>query len=217
MLTLYDYFRSSACFRVRIALNLKGLSYEKQTVHLVKDGGEQLSAEYKKINPQALVPTLLADKKPLTQSLAIIEYLDEVYPQPALLPADPYLKAVARSLALSIAADLHPLNNLRVMKFLTTELEVSEDKKNQWYQHWLKLGLSALEQQLSVLPTTGKFCFGDIPGLVDLCLVPQVYNARRYHCDMSAYPLITRIDAHCQAHPAFIAAWPNDLEAEIKG
>lgn len=210
MLQLYNYFRSSASFRVRIALNLKGLEYKEVPVHLLNNGGEQFSPEYQSINPQSLVPALQDGQNTITQSLAIIEYLDEIHPEPPLLPTDAYQKALARSFALVIAADTHPLNNLRVLKFLTQELGVSEEKKSQWYQHWLASGLAPLEQRLASAKHVGQFCFGDTPTLADICLVPQLYNARRFNCDISAYPTLTRIDAHCQAHPAFAKAWPQE-------
>ncbi len=208
MLTLYDYFRSSACFRVRIALNLKKLTHETIPIHLIKQGGEQFSLEYKKINPHSLVPALQDDDKLLTQSIAIIEYLDEVYPQPALLPQDPYQKALVRAFALSIAADLHPLNNLRVLTYLTNEFNISEEKKIKWYQHWATKGLAALEKQLVSYGTATSFCFADEPSMADICLIPQLYNARRFYCDLHPYPTLTRIDANCRQIRAFHDAWP---------
>ncbi len=208
MLTLYDYFRSSASFRVRIALNLKALPYKKMSVHLMKD--EQHAPEFSAINPQHLVPVLQDDNKIITQSLAIIDYLDEVYPTPSLFPKDIYQKSLARSFALMIAADIHPLNNLRVLKYLTQKLELNDDKKNQWYQHWMKSGLTALENKLTESPFTGEYCFGSEPSIADICLVPQLYNARRFHCDLESYPTLVRIDAHCQKHAAFKAAWPEE-------
>lgn len=213
MLKLYDYFRSSACFRVRIALNLKGLDYQAIPVHLVNNGGEQFSDEYRKINPQSLVPSLQADDKILTQSLAIIEYLDEIHPTPALLPASPYEKSLTRAFALTIAADIHPLNNLRVLKYLTHEFKLSEEQKTQWYQHWIAKGLSGLEAQLTTQQLSGHFCYGNQPTLADICLVPQLYNARRFACNLDAYPSLVRIDAHCQQHPAFKNAWPVETVA----
>ncbi len=208
MLKLYNYFRSSASFRVRIALNLKGLSYEDVSVHLVNNGGEQHTKEYKTINPQGLIPTLQDGVNTITQSLAIIEYLDETYPEPALLPKDPTMRAKARAFALAIAADIHPLNNLRVLKYLTQELQISEDQKNKWYQHWIAQGLYALETQLKSWEISGNYCLGEHATLADIFLIPQLYNARRFACDISSYPTLTRIDAHCQNVPAFINAWP---------
>lgn len=210
MLKLYDYPRSSASFRVRIALNLKNLNYQAIPIHLLNNGGEQYSAEYQAINPQCLVPTLQDGDKIITQSLAIIEYLDELHPTPNLLPHDPEQKALVRAFALSIAADLHPINNLRVLKYLTQELNLSEQQKNKWYQHWVATGLSALEQKLATSKSTGKYCFGDTPTLADVVLIPQMYNARRFACDTSAYPTLNRIDTYCQAQEAFKAAWPQE-------
>lgn len=210
MLKLYNYFRSSASFRVRIALNLKNLNYEELNIHLVNNGGEHLKDEYLKINPHALVPALQDADKTITQSLAIIEYLDELHPAPPLLPSDPYLKATARSFALTIASEIHPLNNLRVLKYLTHELALSEDKKNQWYRHWIANGLSGLEDQLNKLKVSGDFCLGNSPTIADIFLVPQLYNARRFECDLSQYTTLTRIDAHCQTLPAFNKAWPKE-------
>lgn len=213
MLILYDYYRSSACFRVRIALNLKGLDYQPIPVHLTNDGGEQNSEAYQKLNPQSLVPLLLNGKKLLTQSLAIIEYIDELHPLPALLPKDPYEKALVRAFAFSIAADIHPLNNLRVLKYLTNELHISEEQKNKWYQHWVCKGLHALEKELANYNLTGEFCFGDKPTLADICLIPQLYNARRYACSLEEMPTLVRIETNCKKYPAFIDAYP---EAVIK-
>lgn len=210
MLTLYDYYRSSACFRVRIALNLKGLDYNVIPVHLVNHGGEQFSESYRKINPQSLVPALAHGANIITQSLAIIEYLDETHPEPALLPAKPWQKALVRAFALSIAADLHPLNNLRVLTYLTNNLKLSEEQKNTWYQHWIRLGLSALEEQVVNQGFADDFCYGDKPTLADVCLVPQMFNARRFSCDLEAYPNLVRIDANCQRLEAFTRAWPAE-------
>lgn len=210
MLKLYDYFRSSAAFRVRIALNLKGLDYQAIPVHLVKNGGEQHTADYRALNPQGLVPTLQDDDKVITQSLAIIEYLDETHPTPPLLSDDVYQRALIRSFALQIAADLHPLNNLRVLNYLTQELALSDEKKNQWYHHWIHQGLSALEKKLTTLGTETEFCFGNTPTLADICLAPQMYNARRFNCNVDAFPTLVRIDTNCQQHPAFRQAWPKE-------
>jgi len=207
---LYDYFRSSACFRVRIALNLKSLNYEKVPIHLLNHGGEQFSAAYQKVNSQSLVPTLKDGDKILTQSLAIIEYLDETYPTPALLPTDAYHKALVRSFALMIAADIHPLNNLRVLTYLTNELNITEEKKTAWYQHWMQKGLAASEKQLVNQGKSNDFCFGNEPSLADICLVPQLYNAKRFSCDLTAYPTLLKIDKHCEEHPAFKNAQPTE-------
>lgn len=204
---LYGYFRSSASYRVRIALNLKGLDYQHEGVHLLKNGGEQLSASYKQINPDALVPAFEDQGQILTQSLAILEYLDEVYPEPPLLPATALDRAYVRSLALAIACEIHPVNNLRILKYLTGELQLSDEQKNAWYKHWVETGLLALEQKLNSHPTD-DFCFGDRPGLADCCLVPQIFNAQRFNCDLTALPTIMRIYQNCMELPAFIAASP---------
>jgi maleylacetoacetate isomerase len=210
MLKLYHYYRSSASFRVRIALNLKQLEYADIPIHLIKNGGEQFRADYQVMNPQSLVPILEDDNKIITQSLAIIEYLEELHPVPKLLPDDAYQKALVRSFALAIAADIHPLNNLRVLKYLTDALKITEEQKNQWYQHWIASGLTALEKKLLATNQVGKFCFGDAPTLADIFLVPQLYNARRFACDLSCYPTLVRIDAHCQQQLAFKEAWPQE-------
>lgn len=216
---LYGYFRSSASYRVRIALNLKGLAYEQAAVHLVKHGGEQLSAAFRALNPEALVPALedqdASGSVILTQSLAIMEYLEEVYPQPALLPRLPVQRAHVRALALAIACEIHPLNNLRVLKYLSGTLQVSEEQKNAWYRHWCESGLAVLEQRLTADPHTGRYCFGDTPGLADCCLVPQIANAQRFNCDLSAMPTLLRINQACLEHTAFIQAMPaNQPDAE---
>jgi maleylacetoacetate isomerase len=208
---LYSYFRSSASYRVRIALNLKGLSYDTVPVHLLKNGGEQLTEDYRKLNPDGLVPALIdeaAGDDPITQSLAIIEYLDEAYPASALLPAAPADRAFVRSLALSIACEIHPLNNLRVLRYLAHQLKVSEDQKNAWYRHWVVQGLRALESTLANDSRVGNFCFGDTPGLADCFLVPQVFNAQRFNCDLSDMPTIVRINDACLALDAFVKAAP---------
>src|SRR5579885_1738697 len=210
MLKLYDYYRSSACFRVRIALNLKGLDFQTIPVHLVNNGGEQFSEAYQKINPQCLVPSLMDGNRILTQSLAIIEYLDEIVPENPLLPENPYEKALVRAFALAIAADLHPLNNSRVLKYLTNELHHSEEQKTQWYHHWIAKGLTALEKQLTSLNLSGDFCFGSQPTLADICLVPQMYNARRFACNLDHYPTLVRIDENCQKLAAVKKAWPTE-------
>ena len=212
---LYDYYRSSASFRVRIALNIKNLAYDTIPVHLLNQGGEQFLPTYRQLNPHSLVPTLDDGGKVLTQSLAIIEYLEELHPEPALLPQDPYHKALCRAFALSIAADMHPINNLRVLTYLTQELGLSEEKKMQWYYHWMQKGLAALETQLVSSPFLGKCCVGDTPTLADICLVPQLYNARRFQCDLSAYPTLVRVDAHCQTVASFIKAWPETKEKSV--
>lgn len=207
MLKLYDYFRSSACYRVRIAANLKELEYELVPIHLLNNGGDQFSHSYREINPQSLVPSLKDDEYILTQSIAIIEYLDEIYPSKPLLPKNPYERAIIRAFALSIAADIHPLNNLRVLTYLKNEFNISETDKNKWYQHWLQLGLSALELQLTTR-NKHEFCFGDEPSLADVCLVPQLFNAKRFDCDLSQFPNLMRVDKSCLALKAFADAAP---------
>jgi maleylacetoacetate isomerase len=210
MLKLYDYFRSSASYRVRIALNLKKLDYETVSVHLVNNGGEQHSDQYQAINPQSLVPSLEDNGRILTQSLAIIEYLDETHPNPSLLPDHPYEKAKVRAFAYAIAADIHPVNNLRILQYLTNELHISEEQKNNWYHHWIAKGLGALEKMVTASGETTDFCFGDKPSLADVCLAPQMYNAKRFNCDLSAYPNLCRIDQNCQLLSAFTDAQPAE-------
>ncbi len=207
MLTLYDYWRSSAAYRVRIALNLKGLAYQSVLVHLVKDGGEQHGADYLALNPQGLVPLLVDGTTRIPQSLAILEYLDERYPQPALLPRDHALRAQIRGLALHIACDIHPLNNLRVLHYLSTELGVEAVAKDAWYRHWVETGLAALEQGLARLPT--PLSLGERPGYLEACLIPQVYNARRFNCDLHAYPRILAVVERCNSLEAFANAAPE--------
>jgi maleylacetoacetate isomerase len=208
VMKLYDYFRSSAAYRVRIALNLKGLAPERVFIHLRKNA--QRAADYLAVNPQGLVPTLVTDDGAvLTQSLAIIEYLDETHPAPPLLPAAPLPRARVRSLALAVACDIHPIDNLRVLRYLLHTVGVAEEQKDAWYKYWIDVGLEALELQLSRDPATGRFCHGDAPTLADICLVPQLANARRVKMDLSPYPTLTRIEAACQALPAFAAAEPS--------
>ncbi len=206
---LYTFFRSSASYRVRIALNLKGLTYEQIPVHLRRAGGEQFAASYKAINPQALVPALDDSGQILTQSLAIMEYLEERYPKPPLLPVDAADRARVRSMALIIACEIHPIQNLRVLVHLKNNLRQSEDDLNRWARHWIDLGLSALEQMTTSTPKRGKFCFGDTPTLADICLVPQLANARRFGCDLSAYPTLLQFETACNALPAFANAAPE--------
>lgn len=211
---LYDYYRSTASYRVRIALHLKQLSYEVIPVHLVHHGGEQHTTQYKKINPQSLVPALEldTDTQPLTQSLAILEYLEETHPTPPLLPKDAPARAEVRSLALLIAADMHPLNNLRVLKQLRMQFNASEDEVNAWYHHWLQLGFDAFEARLKRLPRKGHVCYGNHVSLADLCLIPQVYNARRFDFSLTPYPLIQTIVDACLNLPAFQKAAPLAAE-----
>lgn len=212
---LYGYFRSSAAYRVRIALNLKGLAVEHMPVHLVKDGGQHLSAEYLHLNPEGLVPTLVDEEAVLTQSLAIIEYLDEKFPQMRLLPDDLLARAQVRAFALAIACDIHPVNNLRVLRYLNRDLGISEEQRNQWYRHWCETGLAVLEQRLASSNHQEDFCFGGTPGLADCCLIPQIFNAQRFDCDLSAMPTLMRINQHCLSLPAFKDAMPsNQIDAQ---
>ena len=206
---LYDYFRSSAAYRVRIGLHLKGLEYESIPVHLLRGGGEQLKPEYRAVNPSALVPVLRDGEATITQSLAILEYLDEIHPVMPLMPRDALGRARVRSLALAIACDIHPINNLRVLRYLVKQAGLSEEAKNAWYMHWVQEGFAALEAQLSASGDTGRFCHGDTPTIADCVLVPQVFNAARFNIDMRVYPTIARIDAACCALPAFEAAHPS--------
>lgn len=206
---LYDYFRSSAAYRVRIGLNLKGLEYASVPVHLLKDGGQQLQADYRAVNPSALVPALQDNGATVTQSLAILEYLDEMHPMVALMPRDALGRARVRALALTIACDIHPLNNLRVLRYLVKDAGLDEDAKTAWVVHWIKEGFAALEALLAGSGDTGRFCHGDTPTIADCCLVPQVFNAARFHIDMAPYPSIAAIDAACRELPAFMAAHPS--------
>lgn len=205
---LYSYFRSSAAYRVRIALNLKGLDADIIPVHLLKDGGQHRKQDYLALNPSALVPTLVDGDFALGQSMAILEYLEETRPQPALLPADAQGRARVRAMAQLIACDIHPLNNLRVLRYLKHSLNVDDAARDEWYRHWVDLGLTAIEAMLADSPDTGTFCHGDSPTFADVLLVPQVANARRLDCDLSAMPNVVRIDAECMSRDAFIKAAP---------
>jgi len=208
VIRLYTYFRSSAAYRVRIALNLKGIDYQAVPVHLVRNGGEHKSTDYLALNPQGLVPALAVDGQVLTQSLAILEYLDETHPDPALLPADPLGRARVRAIAQAIACDIHPINNLRVLQYLGGTLGLDQAAKDDWYRHWVQTGLQAVEAMLAADRRTGAFCHGDQPGLADCCLVPQVFNARRFNCDLTALPTIMRIAERCEQIDAFNQAAP---------
>lgn len=208
-LQLYSYWRSSAAYRVRIGLNLKGLAYDIIPVHLVREGGEQHSAQFREINPQRLIPVLQHGHRQLRQSLAILEYLDEVWPQPALLPSTARARQRARALALLIACDIHPLNNLRVLQYLEQEWNVPQPERDEWVRHWITEGLAAAEAMLGDHPSTGTYCEGNLPGLADCCLIPQLYNARRFGVDVAAYPTLQRIEEACLALPAFDAARPE--------
>ena len=205
---LYGYFRSSAAYRVRIALNCKGLSYESVPVHLLKDGGQQNTAGYRALNPTGLIPTLVDGELAIGQSIAIIEYLEETHPEPALLPSDPAGRARVRAIAQSIACDIHPLNNLRVLKHLKNVLGVDEEAKNAWYKHWIHVGLSSIEAMLAGNPATGRYCHGDQVTMADVLLVPQVFNARRFGCDLSEMPAVVRIADACGELDAFVRAEP---------
>lgn len=209
MLKLYDYFRSSAAYRVRIALRLKKLDYQQIPIHLVKEGGQQFKPAYRAINPQARVPSLDVDGSILTQSMAIIEYLDEIHPTPAFLPGDAAGRARARALAQVITCDIHPLNNLAPLNYLKDKMGQDQEAINAWYRHWVETGLGALEQMICAQPRKGDFCMGEQPGLVDICLVPQLFNARRYKSDLSNCPTLVKIEAACNALPAFAAAAPD--------
>lgn len=207
---LYSYFRSSASYRVRIVMNLKGLAFEYAPIHLVIN--EQLGSDFLAINPEALVPVLSEESAALTQSLAICEYLNELHPDPPLLPGDALGRARVRALALTIACEIHPLNNLRVLRYLTRELKVGEEAKDRWYRHWVETGLTAFEAQLASAWRTkiaGPFCYGDWPTLADICLVPQIFNAQRFNCDLSAVPLSTQVYDRCMTLEAFQRAAPE--------
>ncbi len=204
---LFGYFRSSASYRVRIALNLKGLDYEQTSIHLINNGGEQFSEAFRALNPESLVPALVdaesGSTAAMSQSLAILEYLEEKYPEVALLPTALSDRAYVRALALSIACDIHPVNNLRILKYLSANLGLSEEQKNTWYQHWCQVGLSAMEERLAHDVRRGDFCFGNNPTMADCCLIPQIFNAQRFNCDLSAMPTLMAINQRCLALPAF--------------
>ncbi|HEX5488344.1 MAG TPA: maleylacetoacetate isomerase [Rhodanobacteraceae bacterium] len=208
--TLYSYWRSSAAYRVRIALNLKGMDYAIAPVHLMREGGEQHHDDYRAINPQQLIPTLVDGDNVIRESLAIIEYLEDAYPGTRpLLPRAALGCARVRALAQMVVCDIHPLGNLRVLQYLTHELGVDDERKLAWSRHWIEVGFEAIEAVLAGSGHTGKFCEGDAPTLADCCLVPQVYNARRFEVSLSPYPTIERIDAACRKHDAFARAVPE--------
>lgn len=219
---LYSYYRSSAAYRVRIALNLKGLAYETAPVHLVLDGGQQHSEIYRDLNPQKLVPTLIDGKTVIGQSLAIIEYLEEKQPEPPLLPKRAEQRAYVRQIALAVACDIHPLNNLRVQQYLARELEADQAAKNKWQFHWIKEGLDAVEALVANSPHAGKFVCGNKPGLADIFIIPQLYNARRVNFPLEAYPRLMEIDNLCaemkefqDAHPENQSDTPEDMRPKI--
>jgi maleylacetoacetate isomerase len=212
---LYGYFRSSAAFRARIALNFKGIRPELRFVHLLKDGGEQHTTEYRTLNPQELIPALVHDGHLITQSLAIIEYLDEIVPEPPLLPRDALGRARARSIAYAVACDIHPVNNLRIGQYIKRTFHTMDEDVFAWQRHWICTGFDALEAVLARDSETGAYCHGDTPTIADICLVPQVANARRVKLEIDAWPTIARIEAQALTHPAFDAALPaNQPDAE---
>ncbi|HEU4429158.1 MAG TPA: maleylacetoacetate isomerase [Myxococcota bacterium] len=214
MLELHDYWRSSASYRVRIALEWKRLPFKRAPVHLLRDGGQQYAPAYRKLNPQAIVPTLVDGELVIPQSLAILEYLEEVHPEPPLLPRDAAGRARVRSLALAIACETHPLQNTRVVAHLGERFGANDEAKAAWNRHFIELGLGAVEQRLASEPATGRFCHGDAPTFADLCLVPQLYNAVRWGCDLSGMPTLVRVRDECLALEAFQRAMPEAVQTE---
>lgn len=208
MITLYGYWRSSAAYRVRIALNIKQIAYQPHNIHLVKGGGEQHLAHYVALNPAHLVPTLVDGDRVLNQSMAIIEYLDEQYPGQSLLPENAFERAIVRGLAQTIACEIHPLNNLRVLQHLESDGDFTNEQKLAWISHWISDGFKALELQLA--KTSARYCFGERVSLADLCLIPQLYNARRFNICLEQYPNILKIEANCLALDAFKKALPEN-------
>ena len=206
---LYSYFRSSAAFRVRIALNLKGVLYEVVPVHLLEGGGEQFGEAYVRTNPLSLIPALEDGGQVLTQSLAIIEYLDERYPEPPLLPADPASRAYVRAIALAIACDIHPLNNLRVLRYLVRDLKLPDEKKDAWVRHWIELGLGQVERLVASSGHSDRYAFGDQVTVADLAIVPQIFNAKRSGCDLAKAPTLNAITDRCMQLDAFARAQPS--------
>ncbi len=207
---LYGYWRSTAAYRVRIALHYKSIDFENISVHLVKGGGEQHAAEYRELNPQGLVPTLVDGDNHINQSLAILEYLEDMFPRNALLPSEPARKAQVRAVCQMIACDIHPLNNLRVLQYLTNEWNLDAQDKDAWYAHWIHQGFSALEKQLKAYAADGDYCFGEKVTLADLCLIPQIYNANRFNVLLDDYPRLQAINEACLQHPAFQKALPEN-------
>jgi maleylacetoacetate isomerase len=209
-LCLFSYWRSSAAYRVRIGLNLKGLAYDIMPVHLLRDGGEQHAEPFREANPQELVPVLQHGHRMLRQSMSILEYLDEMWPEPSLLPATARDRQRVRALSQAVACDIHPLNNLRVVQYFENEWGVPQPERDGWTRHWIQVGFAAIETMLHQHPSTGRFCDGDTPTMADCCLVPQAYNARRHGIDVTAYPTIARIEQACLALPEFDAARPEN-------
>ncbi len=210
MIKLYGYWRSTAAYRVRLALNIKQVSYSQQSVHLVKDGGEQYQPEYQSLNPQGLVPTLVDDGIVIGQSLAILEYIEEKYSQYPLLPSNVAERAMARQLSQIIACDLHPLNNLRVLQYLSNQLKVNDAEKSQWYHHWLAQGFSAFERLVAKWDSNGPYCLGGELSMADVCLIPQIYNADRFDFSMDAYPRLQEINQNCLKLARFQDAIPEN-------
>ena len=211
---LYSYWRSSAAYRVRIALNLKGLDYQVAPVHLLKDGGEQLQAEYRAINPQGVVPALVDGDVSIGQSLAIMDYLEDRYPEPSLYPQSIAARAFARQVALVVACDIHPLNNLRVLKYLKRTLEQGDEARNDWYHHWVRMGFTALEKLLDGRGWQGPYCLDGQVTIADACLVPQIYNARRFEIALDDFPSLVKIEQACMELEAFQGAAPeNQVDA----
>lgn len=210
---LYGYWRSTAAYRVRIAMHLKGITFESISVHLVKNGGEQHERAYSELNPNHLVPTLVDGDFSLNQSLAIIDYLEQITNGNALYPSDAKSRAKVHALALDIACEIHPLNNLRVQQYLTNTVSIADEAKQLWVEYWMNVGFISIEKQLT--SSAGQYCFADTVSVADICLVAQVYNAHRFNVDMSAYPLINKIVKNCNELPAFIRALPeNQLDAQ---
>lgn len=215
MLKLYDFWRSSAAYRVRIGLNLKGAPYESVPVNIAPGKEEQMRPPFRDLNPQMRVPALETPQGVLTQSMAILDWLNDTHREPPFLPSDPWAVAQVRAFALTIAADIHPLNNVSVLTRIKLEFSAPEDHVNEWYRHWIKLGFAALEHQAAARPQT-PYVFGDAPGLADIMLVPQMYNARRFEVDLAPFPRLAGWDEHARKHPAFIKAAPENQKDAVK-